>query len=112
MGSGQTPPCGYLAKLLKFNFDIELLSVSVRAQFYSQMFHDVSSLITLITASPLSDAEAGLIRRIRELGLEVPPGAGPTQLRAILEVGRREMQHVHPKPGFGAAMQIQPVQHL
>jgi hypothetical protein len=32
--------------------------------------------------SPLS--KAGLIRRIRDLGLEVPPGA-PTQLRAILE---------------------------
>lgn len=32
-----------------------------------------------------ANSTAGLIRRIRELGLEVPPGAGPTQLRAILE---------------------------
>lgn len=32
-----------------------------------------------------ANSTAGLIRRIRDLGLEVPPGAGPTQLRAILE---------------------------
>jgi len=32
-----------------------------------------------------ANSTAGLIRRIRELGLEVPPGAGKVQLQAILE---------------------------
>ncbi|CAK9038022.1 Uncharacterized protein SCF082_LOCUS22422, partial [Durusdinium trenchii] len=32
-----------------------------------------------------SNSTAGLIRRLRDLGVDIPPGAGPTQLRQLLE---------------------------